>query len=158
MPTLRYINFLVSGGFCLKKIIKYLFQYILLFGLGGCAYYYTEVLIRGWSHFSMFYLGGLCFCFFSLQKRAHWWKQTIARQLIRCLIFLLSGEFITGCMVNLWKGWQVWDYSEVPLNLYGQICLPMALVFAILCYLALLVEDWIQLYAFGVSQGKEHSI
>lgn len=137
----------------MDKILKYVLQYILLFAIGGCGYYYVEVFTRGWSHFSMFYLGGICFCFFSIQKKVTWWKQGILNQVVRCLVFLLCGEFITGCMVNLWKGWQVWDYSQVPLNLYGQICFPMALVFAILCYLALVFEDWIQVYAFG----QEHN-
>ncbi len=145
---------LLSGGGFLKKLLKYLFQYLLLFGVGGCAYYYIEVIIRGWSHFSMFYLGGLCFCFFSVQKKFTWWNQSLKNQVIRCLLFLLSGEFITGCMVNLWKGWNVWDYSEVPFNLYGQICAPMALIFAALCCIALLLEDWIQIYAFGADTDK----
>lgn len=138
----------------LKKFIKAFFQNLLLFFIGGSAYYYTEVLLRGWSHWSMFVLGGMCFCFFSLQKKAYWWNQNIVCQLARCIVFLLCGEFITGCMVNLWKGWDVWDYSEVPLNIYGQICFPMALVFVILCYLGLMVDDWIQVYAFGLDKDK----
>ena len=23
-------------------------------------------------------------------------------------------EFLTGCIVNLWLGWGVWDYSNLP--------------------------------------------
>ena len=57
-------------------------------------------------------------------------------------------------MVNLWKGWNVWDYSEVPFNLYGQICAPMALIFGVLCCIALFLEDWIQIYAFGADTDK----
>lgn len=133
----------------MKKIIKFIYEYLLIFMIGGCAYYYTEVAVRGWSHWSMFVLGGMCFLFFSLQKKAYWWNQSIFCQMFRCLTFLLIGEFITGCMVNLWKGWNVWDYSQVPLNLYGQICFPMALIFAILCYFGLRFDDWLQVNAFG---------
>lgn len=136
------------------KIIKLVYKYILMFLIGGCAYYYTEVFVRGWSHWSMFILGGICFEFFSLQKMAKWWNQGIVYQIFRCLAFLLIGEFITGCMVNLWKGWNIWDYSQVPLNLYGQICFPMALVFAGLCYVGIVADNWIQLNAFGNERKK----
>ncbi|MEG2039431.1 MAG: hypothetical protein RRZ73_06860 [Oscillospiraceae bacterium] len=38
------------------------------------------------------------------------------------LIILIS-EFLVGCIVNLWLGWNVWDYSREPFNFMGQICL-----------------------------------
>ena len=142
----------------LRVILKYFYQNLLLFILGGCAYYYTEVFTRGWSHWSMFILGGLCFVFFSLQKKAHWWNQSILHQLMRCIVFLLCGEFITGCMVNLWMGWKVWDYSKVPMNLYGQICFPMAILFLVLCYLGIIIDDWIQIFAFGAKNKQEDCI
>ncbi len=37
-------------------------------------------------------------------------------------------ELLTGAVVNLWLRLQVWDYSEMPLNLWGQICLPFSAV------------------------------
>ena len=140
----------------MRAIIKYSFEYLLFFMLGGCAYYYIEVLSRGFSHWSMFILGGLCFIFCSVQKRISWWRQTIGHQLILCLLFVMAGEFITGCMVNLWLGWNVWDYSEAPLNFMGQICLPMQLAFGILCYMAMQLEEWIRKIAFNdASDTKE---
>ena len=30
-------------------------------------------------------------------------------------------------------GWNVWDYSDMPLNLYGQICLPFTGLWFLLC-------------------------
>ena len=30
-------------------------------------------------------------------------------------------------------GWNVWDYSSMPLNLYGQICLPFSGLWFLLC-------------------------
>ena len=32
-------------------------------------------------------------------------------------------EFISGCIVNLWLRMDVWDYSSIPGNVLGQICL-----------------------------------
>lgn len=136
------------GADKMSKIIKIIFKYILLFQIGGCLYYYIEVLSRGWSHWSMYVLAGLCFCFVSVQNKIPWWDQKLYKQLIRCTIFVVSGEFITGCMVNLWLKWEVWDYSQRPLNLRGQICLPMAMFFGALCFVGIWLDKQIRHYAF----------
>ena len=37
---------------------------------------------------------------------------------------LITGlEFVTGCVVNLGFGWNVWNYTNQPLNLMGQVCI-----------------------------------
>ena len=41
-------------------------------------------------------------------------------------------EFITGCIVNLRFGLGVWDYSLVPFNLLGQVCLPFSIGWSML--------------------------
>lgn len=131
------------------KALRLIFKYFLFFQLGGCAYYYLEVLIRGWSHWSMYLLAGLCFLFISVQNKIPWWDQKLYKQLLRCTAFVVSGEFITGCMVNLWKGWRVWDYSRKPFQLMGQICLPMAAFFCMLCLAGIWLDKKIRYYAFG---------
>ena len=42
----------------MKKISEYLF----LWGIGGWIYYSLEIIFRGFSHWSMFVLGGICSC------------------------------------------------------------------------------------------------
>ena len=53
-------------------------------------------------------------------------------------------EFITGAVVNVLLGWGVWDYSDRPLNLYGQVCLLYSLYWLLLsipgCALARLLH------------------
>ena len=131
------------------KVLKNIFKYILLFVIGGCLYYYIEVLLRGYSHWSMFVLAGFCFWFISIQNKITWWDQKLYKQILRCLLFVLAGEFITGCMVNLWLGWNVWDYSRMPLHLLGQVCLPAEFFFGILCLIAIWLDRQIRYYAFG---------
>ena len=36
-------------------------KYIILFAIGGMAYFFLEVLVRGYSHYTMFLCGGACF-------------------------------------------------------------------------------------------------
>lgn len=57
------------------------FFYLFRFLFGGAAYCTIELVYRGRTHYSMFFVG-----------------------------------------------MGVWDYSRVPLNLWGQICLPFTLI------------------------------
>ena len=101
--------------------LKNVSEYLVLWAVGGCIDYGIEVLFRGFSHTSMFILGGLCMQFFTWQGRLTNWQDTLPRQITRCTIFVVSMEFITGIVVNKWYHLAVWDYSDMPLQLWGQI-------------------------------------
>ncbi|MBS6596008.1 MAG: hypothetical protein KH326_02970 [Ruminococcus callidus] len=56
--------------------------------------------------------------------------------LLQCLcgaLLITALEFTVGVADNLVMGWNVWDYSSMPLNLYGQICLPFSGLWFLLC-------------------------
>ena len=95
--------------------LKNISEYLVLWAVGGCIYYGIEVLFRGFSHISMFMLGGLCMQFFTWQGRLTEWQDALPRQITRCTIFVVSMEFITGIIVNKWYHLAVWDYSDMPL-------------------------------------------
>lgn len=44
-------------------------------------------------------------------------------------------EFIVGCIVNLQFKMRVWDYSALPFNLLGQICLRFCCVWFLLSFM-----------------------
>ena len=111
------INFEVVFLLLLKK-----FEYPLILFFGGIIYMLLEVSWRGYSHWSMGICGGICFLgiyiFEEKKKNCHY--------ILKCLfasIFITANEFITGCIVNILLGWNVWDYSHLAFNLLGQICL-----------------------------------
>ena len=112
----------------MKKISEYLF----LWGIGGWIYYSLEIIFRGFSHWSMFLLGGICMMFFTYQGELVHWQDDFLRQVLRCSIFVTAMEFITGIIVNKWFALHVWDYSCMPFQLFGQICLPFMILFACL--------------------------
>ena len=43
------------------KSLNIILKYLTLFLIGGITYYFIEILYRGYSHFSMVIVGGLCF-------------------------------------------------------------------------------------------------
>ena len=58
-------------------------------------------------------------------------------------------ELIFGAVVNLWLKWNVWDYSDVPMNLWGQICLPFSLLWVALMVAVMNLEKQIRFKMFG---------
>ena len=97
-------------------------NYIVLFGLGAFLYGLLEVVWRGYSHWSMMLAGGICFVAFSLIAE----KLKGVPLLYKCVLGSLTvtvTEFIFGVLFNLILKQGVWDYSHIPLNILGQVCL-----------------------------------
>ena len=128
---------------------KTIFEYVFLWFVGGSLYYFIEVLFRGYSHWTMFALGGICMMFFAFQGKVSCFREVLWKQVIRCAVFVTSCEFITGMIVNKYFQWNVWDYSEQPFHILGQVCLPFMVLFAILCVAGILLSGYLLHYFFG---------
>ena len=95
-------------------------KYLFLFNVGGLLYILIELLWRGWSHWTMFFLGGLCFVFLGLINEVLPWQMPLWMQVVIGAAGITTLEFLTGSIVNLWLGWNVWDYSGMPGNILGR--------------------------------------
>ncbi|XCP83824.1 hypothetical protein ABXS75_12160 [Roseburia hominis] len=105
--------------------------------LGGSIYYLLEIAFRGFSHWSMFVLGGLALLFCTMQGQLMHWSEPLWLQILRAVLFVTALEFATGVIVNKWLHLAVWDYSDQPLNLWGQICVPFMILFSGLIAIAI---------------------
>lgn len=103
----------------------------MVFSFGGTGYCLIELLWRGHTHWSMYLTGGLCFYVIEwlnrrvLAARSLWTKCAAGAAVITGI------EFCVGCVVNLWLGLGVWDYTRLPLNLFGQI----SVLYSVLWYM-----------------------
>lgn len=130
-------------------VLKKLLEYATLMMVGGLAYYGVEILYRGFSHWSMMILGGLCLICVGVQNELKCMsKLGIIPQMAVGAIIITVLEFIAGCILNLWLGWEIWDYSNVPGNILGQICLPFTGFWFLLSGVAIVVDDWIRVVLF----------
>ena len=129
--------------------LKKLNVYLLVGIVGGALYYLIEILYRGYSHWSMFLLGGIAFLFCGIQGRAVKWRDPLIKQLIRCGIFITAAEFITGIIVNRWLDLSVWDYSNLPFNIMGQISLYFMLAFMGLCIIGIPLSGYLMYWLTG---------
>lgn len=129
---------------CIKPLV--------LFGIGGCLYYIIEILWRGYSHWSMIVLGGLCFILVGSINEV--FKFPLVKQMFLSTVIITIAEFICGCIVNLWLKWNVWDYSGLPFNVLGQICLPYSILWFFLSVVAIILDDYLRYWIFGEEKPK----
>lgn len=119
-------------------------KYLYLFWFGGSTYATVEIIWRSRSHWAMVILGGLLFILIGLLNQIWSWDFDLVWQVLIGDLIALIGEFVTGCIVNLWLGWNIWDYSNLRFSLYGQICPQFALLWIPLVLLAIILDDWIR--------------
>lgn len=98
----------------------------------------------------MFLLGGLCFWLIGRLDR----RKSIPVSVQACLGAMLVTvlEFFTGLVVNLWLGLAVWDYSYLPMNLLGQICLYYFTLWIPLSAAAVFLDDALRQILFGTQR------
>lgn len=114
---------------------------LLLFLVGGMIYIGIELGFRGYSHWSMFLLGGYCFIQLGLINEIVSWETPLELQAFIGAILVTINEFIVGCIVNLGYGLNVWDYSNLPCNIMGQICIPFTIIWFFIAIIGIVVDD-----------------
>lgn len=119
-------------------------KYVFLFWFGGSTYCAFEVLTRGYSHWTMLLLAGFLFVIIGLLNEIWEWKTSFLLQAFTAAIIATIAEFFTGCIVNLVLGWNVWDYSNLPGNILGQICPQFFLLWIVISALAIVLDDLIR--------------
>lgn len=72
------------------------------------------------------------------------WECPIWLQAFVCAVLVTVVELISGIVINLWLGMGVWDYSNLPFNFLGQICLPFSIAWYVLCLAFIPVFDFLR--------------
>ena len=133
---------------------RHVLKEVILAIIGGLIYILIELIWRGHTHISMFILGGVCFVLIGLINELFSWELGLVWQSVIGAVIVTVLEFITGLIVNIWLGLGVWDYSNMPFNLFGQICLPFAFAWVALSAIAIVLDDYLRYWIFG--EEKPH--
>lgn len=103
-----------------------------IFLIGAIGYGLIETLYRGFTHWTMLLTGGIIFVIiyhvYAKNEKAPLWQKCLIGAFIITII-----ELAAGCIVNLWLGWNVWDYSAYTFNFLGQVCLVFTFMWFLLC-------------------------
>lgn len=79
------------------------------------------------------------------------WLQSIC-----CTLVITVTEFVAGLILNVWLGLGIWDYSDLPFNLMGQICLEFSAIWLILSVFGIIIFDWIRYVVQGGEKPHYH--
>ena len=131
-----------------------LFKHFILFMIGAFLYLFIEILYRGHTHWTMGVVGGVCFVLIGLINEVFTWNTPLWLQSIIGATIVTVLEFISGLILNIWLGLGIWDYSRMPFNLLGQICLPFSVIWIGLSVLAIVLDDYLRFYLF--KEEKPH--
>lgn len=127
-------------------LARRLWELPLLLLTGGVLYCTLEILFRGYTHISMALCGAVCFLLIYRlnQEKPH--LLLPIRALLSAAI-ITGVEFVAGCILNLWLDLGIWDYSDLPYHVLGQICLPFFILWFLLgipaCLLCTLIRKYI---------------
>jgi uncharacterized membrane protein len=136
--------------------IKQWLKIFILFLIGGFIYVAIELGFRGHSHWTMFLLGGLCFILIGGLNNYIPWEMSIIKQGVIGALIVTSLEFIFGLILNLYLNLGIWDYSNMPFNILGQICLPFSIAWFFLSLAAIFVDDWLRYVLFKEEKPHYH--
>lgn len=108
----------------------------------GVLYVALETVFRGYSHPSMLIVGGLCGVLVgAINQHPGFYNAPVVLQSAMGAVIVLAVEFLAGCVLNLWLGLGVWDYTGQPGNIMGQVCPLFGLLWFLIMPLAIWAED-----------------
>lgn len=122
---------------------------IVLFIVGFMTYITIEVLFRGYSFALMGACGGLAIVILDkINNKLSWNTDILIQALIGSLLITFFELVIGELALHTSLVPVMWDYSDVPLNFDGVICLPFSLAWAGLSLVAVFIADAITYYVF----------
>lgn len=130
---------------------------VLLWTWAGAVYFFLEVAwktLRGepesisWTMFLLAILLAIPLERFGAELP---WEMPLALQALICGTAITGAELAAGMVLNVWLNMDVWDYSNMPGNLWGQICPQFWALWCVLSIGAIAILDWVR---YAVEGGE----
>lgn len=116
--------------------------------LGGMIYILMELIWRQWSHGSMFLVGGTCFVLIGNIDR-FFPQMPLLMQSVLGAFLVTTMELFSGLVINVALGLRVWDYSAMPYNFLGQVCMSYFFLWIFVSAAAVYLDDYLRKRLFG---------
>lgn len=129
------------------KILKQLFLFLVF----GFVYFIIETIWKGHlTHWSMFVVAGIIGVLIGGINEYIPWEMPFFLQCGIGTVIATVIEGISGLILNVYLGLNIWDYSNVPFNFfYQQCCLPFCIAWFILSGACIIVDDYIRYKIFN---------
>ena len=135
--------------------MKAFLKYLTLFLVGGAFYYALEMLFRGYSFLAMAGCGGLCLIICGVLNEKDRCMPLVLQMAIAAF-GITAIEFVFGLVLNVWLDLGMWDYSNMPGNILGQICPQFMVLWFFLSAVGIILDDVIRWRFFGEEKPHYH--
>lgn len=112
--------------------MKEIRDFLTYFVFGSTLYGLIELACRNRTHWTMIIVGGIAFYGISLISSLLSGKSLFLKCALGS-VFVTTLEFVTGIIVNINFNLNVWDYSNIPFNILGQICPSFIFLWFVIC-------------------------
>ena len=82
------------------------------------------------------------------------WSIVVLYVVSAVLVTIIEG--ITGYLMDKMFHHKWWDYSNQPLQLFGQVCIPFLILFSGLCALGILMSGYLLHWLYGEEKPHFH--
>ena len=134
----------------MKKSTFSILKYITLFFVGFIVYMTMEILWKGSTHWTMGVLGGICLIIIGLINELFSDIPLLYQGFIGSIIITFL-EYFSGMILNVKLGLGIWDYSMLPWNVDGQVCLYFSILWIFVSMFASILDDYIRTKLFDES-------
>ena len=139
----------------------YIAKILAIWFILGTFYFTLEGIWRipkgGYANIVMLPIGGLCgICVGSINQIPKFYNMKVIYQSIIGALIVTFIEFISGLVLNCYLGLGIWDYSNLPFNILGQICLLFSLIWLSIMPLCIWLEDKIRYVLWN--EGSNYSL
>lgn len=128
---------------------------LLLWTFGGTLYFFCEVIFKtlaghpeniSWTMLLLALV--LCIPLERFGSELPW-KMPLYIQAFVCAAVITLLEFIVGIFLNIILQLNVWDYSNLPGNILGQICPQFSFIWFLFSNAAIVIFDYMRYYLTG---------
>lgn len=130
---------------------------VLLWVWAGSLYFFGEVIWKisqnrpetiSWTMFALAIILSIPLERFGAELP---WEMSLLAQAAISTAAIVATEFVSGIILNVVLGLGVWDYSNMPGNIMGQICPQFALLWFVVSIIGIVMLDWMR---YAVEGGE----
>lgn len=125
----------------MKHTTKLIYKNFVLFSIGYFLYIIIELCFRGYSYPISGIMGGLSLIIIDKFNDYISWDIDFILQCILGACVVTTIELIFGLIDINYLHLNMWDYSNMPLNYKGIICLPFSIIWCFLSGIGIIIAD-----------------
>lgn len=140
--------------------MRSLLKSVVLWMYGGTLYYLGEVIYKTANghaeeiSWTMLVLAAIVSIPLDQCNEHLSWEMPLWLQAVIGGLGITAAELVAGLILNVQLGLHIWDYSDLPGNLLGQICPQFTMLWILTAGVGIVIFDWLRYLLYN--EPKPH--